>query len=149
LGYDNEGKLTMQRQGKKNQLICLVDDPWNKAFHGACYHKDLEPFMAMGRKLKRGGFHTQDIRRLRAEAAESGTLKMPEKPANLFVFDVNQEMVYFHTGEVQIGRLLAVVHIPYLTGEESGFPTQPVSTGIPGLMDTGTHRAHIVITPSQ
>jgi len=38
------------REGK-NELICLATDPTKRPFNVACYHKDLEPFMARGREL--------------------------------------------------------------------------------------------------
>ena len=36
-------------------LICLADDPKIDALSVACYHKDLEPFMARGRELDADG----------------------------------------------------------------------------------------------
>ena len=42
------------REGK-NDLICLADNPNDDAFSVACYHKDLEPFMARGRELLAAG----------------------------------------------------------------------------------------------
>src|ERR1700730_7944853 len=50
LGYDTQGQLVKIRDGK-NELICLATDPAKTAFNVACYHKDLEPFMARGREL--------------------------------------------------------------------------------------------------
>jgi hypothetical protein len=49
LGYDAKGALVTLREGK-NEMICLAADP-AKAFSVACYHKDLEPYMARGREL--------------------------------------------------------------------------------------------------
>src|SRR3954468_15690794 len=50
LGYNAEGKMVELRAGK-NEMICLASDPAKTAFNVACYHKDLEPFMARGREL--------------------------------------------------------------------------------------------------
>src|SRR6266850_4872783 len=50
LGYNAEGKLVTLRPGK-NEMVCLASDPTKTAFSAACYHKDLEPFMARGREL--------------------------------------------------------------------------------------------------
>ena len=50
LGYNAEGVLTKIREGK-NEMICLASDPAKTAFNVACYHKELEPFMARGREL--------------------------------------------------------------------------------------------------
>lgn len=51
LGYDPAGQLVTLRAGT-NDLVCLADDPRDEAFSVACYHKDLEPFMARGRELR-------------------------------------------------------------------------------------------------
>lgn len=55
LGYNAEGKLVELRKGT-NELVCLADDPKDAArFSAACYHKDLDPFMARGRELTAQG----------------------------------------------------------------------------------------------
>src|SRR5215831_17289787 len=54
LGYNDKGELTTLRKGT-NDMICLATDPKDKAFSVACYHKDLEPFMARGRELAAQG----------------------------------------------------------------------------------------------
>src|SRR5438552_817481 len=50
LGYNAKGEVVTLRKGT-NDLVCLADDPADKTFSVACYHKDLEPFMARGREL--------------------------------------------------------------------------------------------------
>ena len=50
LGYDAKGAMVKIREGK-NEMVCLATDPAKTAFNVACYHKDLEPFMARGREL--------------------------------------------------------------------------------------------------
>ena len=50
LGYDAAGKLTTLRKGS-NILVCLADNPTDNKFNAACYHRDLEPYMARGREL--------------------------------------------------------------------------------------------------
>lgn len=146
LGYNQDGEIVMLRKGS-NDLICVGDDPGRNNIHVACYFKELEPFMARGRELKAEGYNTQELRKIRGEEAASGKLKLPEKPASMFVFDADQDKVDLKSGEVTDGRLRSVIYIPYLTGEESGLPTNPVGGGMPWLMDAGTHRAHIMITP--
>src|SRR5215210_3439250 len=42
LGYSSAGKLVTLRKGS-NDMICLADDPSQKMFHVACYHRSLEP----------------------------------------------------------------------------------------------------------
>src|SRR5205809_2382128 len=48
LGYNAQGEVVKLREGK-NELICLATDPNGKRFSVACYHRDLEPYMARGR----------------------------------------------------------------------------------------------------
>lgn len=148
LGYNKDGAIVVLREGT-NDLICLADDPAKKNIHTACYFKELEPFMARGRELKAEGVDTKELRKVRGEEAASGKLKLPEKPATLFVFDADEDALDITTGDVTEGRLRSVIYIPYLTGEESGLPTKPVGGGMPWLMDAGTHRAHIMITPAK
>src|SRR6266567_5163611 len=50
LGYNAKGEVVTLRKGS-NEMICLADNPADKTFSVACYHKDLEPFMARGREL--------------------------------------------------------------------------------------------------
>src|SRR5690348_9887859 len=50
LGYNAKREVVTLRKGTNN-LICLAHDPAEKEFSVACYHKDLEPFMARGREL--------------------------------------------------------------------------------------------------
>ncbi|HKP28651.1 MAG TPA: hypothetical protein VJU15_04585, partial [Gemmatimonadales bacterium] len=54
LGYRTAGALTELRKGS-NGMTCLADDPESPAFHVACYHESLEPFMARGRALRAQG----------------------------------------------------------------------------------------------
>jgi len=50
LGYNPKGELVTLREGK-NEIICLASDPGKSSFSVACYHRDLEPYMARGREL--------------------------------------------------------------------------------------------------
>src|SRR6266571_4766528 len=49
-GYDASGKFVTLRRGS-NDMVCLADDPSQKMYHVACYHRALEPFMSRGREL--------------------------------------------------------------------------------------------------
>ena len=60
LGVGADGKRTMIRK-PANDFHCLADDPNKKGFNVACYHKDLEPFMAYGRKLAADGVTHKNI----------------------------------------------------------------------------------------
>lgn len=142
LGYESDGKLTVIRQGS-NDLICLADDPSRKGFSVACYHKSLEPFMARGRELKTEGKSAEEIFNIREEEAKAGTLEMPEHALlNVLTGQVNET-----TKEVEKTHLRYVYYIPFATSESTGLPLAPISPGAPWIMNPGTHRAHIMITP--
>src|SRR5882757_1695583 len=75
LGYNGEGKLVTLRPGK-NEMVCLASDPAKTAFSVACYHKDLEPFMARGRELLAEKVTGKDRVDMRLKEVESGKLPM-------------------------------------------------------------------------
>ncbi|MGW9686146.1 hypothetical protein [Flagellimonas sp. 2504JD1-5] len=141
-GYNSEGKFTTLREGT-NDYIALASDPKREKFSTAAYHKDLEPFMARGRELKAQGKEAQEIFDIREEEVKAGKLQMPDK-ATLCVFTgtVNSE-----TMEIENPYVRYVFYIPYATGESTGLPTTPTPPGHAWLMNPGTHRAHIMITP--
>ena len=141
-GYDSEGNFTALREGT-NDYIALADDPTNDKFSTAAYHKDLEPFMARGRELKAQGKTFKEIFDIREAEVKAGNLKM-RATATLCVFsgEVNPE-----TKEIENPYVRYVFYIPYATGESTGLPTTPTPPGHAWLMDPGTHRAHIMITP--
>jgi hypothetical protein len=146
LGYNASGDVVTLRKGT-NDLICLADDPAQKGFSVACYHQSLEPFMARGRALKKAGKSAKEIMDTREAEAKSGQLKMNSQPANLIVFSAKDEAVDLAAGTVSEGHHRYVVYIPYATAESTGLPLKPDVPGQPWLMDPGTHRAHIMITP--
>jgi hypothetical protein len=51
IGYNLAGEFVTLREGD-NEFIVLADNPKQDGFSAACYHKDLEPFMARGRALR-------------------------------------------------------------------------------------------------
>lgn len=144
-GYDKSGNFVVLKQGS-NDMVCIADDPGSPGVNVACYHKDLEPFMARGRYLKKQGKSFQEIFDQREEEVKSGQLKMPEDPAALFVFSAKDEDVD-EAGAVKNGKLRYVIYIPYATAESTGLPLEPTAPGMPWIMDPGTHRAHIMINP--
>jgi hypothetical protein len=81
LGY-RRGRLVSLREGT-NGMICLADDPAREGFHAACYHKDLEPFMARGRALTTEGKERPAIDSIRQAEIEAGSLAMPLEPRAL------------------------------------------------------------------
>jgi len=146
LGYDSDGNLVTLRPGK-NELICIADNPNSDGFNAACYHVDLEPFMARGRELRKNGLSPNEIFDAREKEVQAGTLKMPESPTTLHIYYGSSDILNDETGEVTGGNYRAVVYIPYATGASTGLPLKPEVAGGPWLMDPGTHRAHIMITP--
>jgi hypothetical protein len=143
LGYNEQKELVKLRDGK-NELICLASDPGKASISVACYHRDLEPYMARGRELlaqKVAGKESHDIRW--KEIAE-GKLPMPREPRSLYVltgsgFDSS-------SGKVTDAYLRWVIYTPYATPESTGLSTK-ASDNAPWLMYPGTAGAHIMINP--
>ena len=103
--------------------------------------------MQRGRELKAEGKGYQEIFDTREREVKSGRLKMPEQPSTLFVYSAPADAYKPETGEVKEGSFRYVVYIPYATAESTGLPLKPEAPGMPWIMDPGTHRAHIMITP--
>ena len=146
LGYDEKGKLVELRKGT-NELICLADDPKVAGLNVASYHKRLEPFMKRGRDLRYSGKSTKEATDLRDAEVKSGKLLVPKQPLTLYVYTAKAENYDPITGNVKDGFLRYVIYIPYATAESTGLPTKPDVPGMPWLMNPGSHRAHIMITP--
>lgn len=145
-GYNQKKELVLLRKGT-NELICLADDPSQKGFSVSCYHKDLEPFMARGRELKKTGKTGQEIFNMREKEVKAGKLVMPKQSATLFALSAPDEAYNAETGEVKGGYLRSVVYIPFATTESTGLPLKPEAPGMPWIMNPGTHGAHIMINP--
>jgi len=143
LGYNDKGEVTTLRKGT-NDLICLADDPADKNFSVACYHNDLEPFMARGRELA-AKYKGKDRHEERWKEVNDGKVAMPREARMLYVltgsgFDAAK-------GEVVNPYLRWVVYIPYATPESTGLTTTPGPA--PWLMYPGTPGAHIMISPAK
>ncbi len=146
LGYDEYGELSVIKEGS-NYMVCLADDPNREGISVACYHKDLEPFMKRGRELKAEGKKSDEIFEIRENEAKAGSLQMPDHPSTLYVLS-GKEAEYFSANDSLAGASLRyVVYIPFATAESTGLPLKPSTPGEPWIMDPGTHRAHIMITP--
>lgn len=142
LGYTADGKVVTLRPGT-NDLVCLADDPAEKGFSVACYHKDLEPFMARGRELAAQGLKGNARHEARWKEVDEGKLAMPRQPRMLYVmtgkgFDPA-------TGQIIDSYLRWVVYTPYATPESTGLSTK--SGPEPWLMYPGKAGAHIMISP--
>ena len=145
LGYRAAGALTELRKGS-NGMTCLADDPESAAFHVACYHESLEPFMARGRALRAQGVKGGMVDSTRFQEIKDGTLKMPSNPAALYSLSGPAGSWDPATNAVKDGRPLYVVYIAGATAASTGLPTQPAA-GLPWIMFPGTPKAHIMFVP--
>jgi hypothetical protein len=143
LGYSPQGELVRLREGK-NELICLANDSSKNKFSVACYHRDLEPYMARGRELLAQKVTGQKRNDIRWKEVADGKLTMPREPRTLYVltgagFDAG-------SGKVTDAYLRWVIYVPYATTESTGLSTKG-SDSAPWLMYPGTAGAHIMINP--
>lgn len=146
IGYNMAGDFVTLKEGS-NAFICLADDPNKKGFNAACYHKNLEPFMARGRALKAEGKSPQEIFDIREQEAKAGTLDMGGSGSTLHVLYGPDATYDPATGEVPGAVYRYVVYMPFATAESTGLPERPIAPNHPWIMDPGTHRAHIMISP--
>jgi hypothetical protein len=143
LGYNPQGQLVKLREGK-NELICLASDPNKTSFSVACYHRDLEPYMARGRELLSQKVTGQKRNDIRWKEVAEGKLSLPREPRTLYVltgtgFDAAN-------GKVTDASLRWVIYVPFATPESTGLSTK-ASDNAPWLMSPGTAGAHIMINP--
>lgn len=147
LGYLEEGGPPVELRAGEGDFVCLLSPPGVWVVESACYHASLEPFMARGRELARGGMGTAERVALRNREADEGTLPLPEAPAALYITVAPAEAVDPETGTFSDAFQRAVIYVPYATGRSTGLSERAVQ-GAPWLMDAGTPRAHIMFTPT-
>lgn len=145
IGYNMAGEFVTLREGD-NEFIVLADDPNKDGFSAACYHKDLDPFMARGRALKAEGKKYQEIFDIREAEVKSGQLKIPTG-ATLHIYYGNKTEYDPKTKKVDEAKLRYVVYMPWATAASTGLPERPMAANHPWIMNPGTHRAHIMISP--
>jgi hypothetical protein len=145
-GYNEKKELVVLRKGS-NEMVCIADDPDVKGLNVSAYHKELDPFMARGRALRKEGKGHQEIFDIREKEVKSGKLLMPKQPSTLFVYSASEENFDVKTGDVKEGKLRYVIYIPFATSEGTGLPLGPEAPGMPWIMNPGTHGAHIMINP--
>ncbi len=146
IGYNTAGEFVTLREGT-NEFICLADDPNKEGFSAACYHKSMEPFMARGRALREEGKTAQEIFAVREEEAKSGQLEMGQAGSTLHVYSGPEARYDPAAGTVPGATYRYVVYMPFATAESTGLPESPIAPNHPWIMDPGTHRAHIMISP--
>jgi hypothetical protein len=143
LGYDAAGKLVSLRKGS-GAMTCLGHNPSEKAFHVACYHNSMEPFMARGRELRTSGVKDPEVDSVRFREVKEGKLAIPKNPSIMYQFFGGSFDPA--TGEVTGARLLYVVYMPFATAQSTGLSANP-SQNAPWIMWPGTPKAHIMFAP--
>jgi hypothetical protein len=143
LGYNAQGELAKLREGK-NEIICIANDPSTTSFSVACYHRDLEAYMARGRELLAQKVSGQKRNDMRWKEVAEGKLSLPHEARTLYVltgtaFDSG-------SGKVTDAYLRWVIYLPFATPESTGLSTK-ASENAPWLMYPGTAGAHIMINP--
>jgi hypothetical protein len=146
IGYNMAGEFVTLREGD-NEFIVLADNPEKSGFNAACYHKSLEPFMARGRELRAQGKTAVEIFNIREEEAKSGKLNMGQPGSTLHIYYGSGERYNPETSKVEDAKYRYVVYLPFATVESTGLPEKPVGSNHPWIMNPGTHRAHIMISP--
>src|SRR3954471_16719384 len=141
LGYTALGKPLVTLREGKNDMICLAPDPSATAYHAACYHKAMEPFMARGRALRAQGVTGGRVDTVRFAEVKSGKLAVPKQPSMLYqIFGGTFDSV---TAKATGGQSLFVTYIPFATPQTTGISSTP-SDRSPWIMFPGTPKAHIM-----
>lgn len=143
MGYRATGKLETIRAGK-NGMNCLALFVVEEAFHVACYHNGMEPFMARGRELRAQGVTGTGVDSVRFAEVKSGKLPMPKMAAMYQIFGSPMSWDPA-TGNVTNANALLVVYIPGGTPESTGLSPVPAKAG-PWIMNPGTPKAHIMMS---
>lgn len=146
IGYNMAGEFVTLKEGN-NEFICLADDPKKSGFSAACYHKELDEFMARGRALKAEGKSATEIFDIREEEVKAGKLSMGTSGNTLHIYFGGETNYDPESGLVEGAKYRYVVYMPWATAESTGLPERPVAPNHPWIMNPGTHRAHIMISP--
>jgi len=146
IGYNMAGEFVTLREGT-NEFICLANDPKTDRFSAACYHKSLDPFMARGRALKAEGKKAKEIFDIREIEVKSGELSMGKAGSTLHIYYGPESTYNPETGLVAKAIYRYVVYLPFATAESTGLPESPIAPNHPWIMNPGTHRAHIMVSP--
>ncbi len=146
IGYNMAGEFVTLKEGT-NEFICLADNPKKDGFSAACYHQDLEPFMARGRALKAEGKNANEVFDIREEEVKAGKLSMGDSGKTLHIYFGKDTNYNPKTGLVKGAKYRYVVYMPFATAASTGLPESPIAPNHPWIMNPGTHRAHIMISP--
>ncbi len=119
----------------------LRPGPCKPSFESACYHKDLEPYMARGRELTAAKVTNRNDSRWK-EISE-GKLLFPKEPRALYILTGTLDP---KTGAMSNQYQRWVIYSPFATPESTGLSTKSTPNA-PWLMGAGTQGAHIMISP--
>lgn len=144
-GYDQKGKFVTLREGK-NGYICLAPDYKMSVYYAYCYPESLEPFMARGRELTDQG-KRKERDKIREQEFKDGKLSIPQTPTTLYGYWGDSKNVDATTGEIKDAKRRYVIYMPYAKAADLGLSNKGNNIGMPWLMDEGSYKAHIMITP--
>lgn len=144
-GYNPEGKFVTLREGT-NGYICLAPDYNMAMYYAYCYPESLEPLMARGRQLIAEG-KRKDRDAIREKEVKEGKLTMPQQPTTLYGYWGSSDKLNKETGEMTDAKRRYVIYVPYAKAADLGLTNKPNNLGMPWLMDEGSYKAHIMITP--
>lgn len=146
LGYNEKGEMVELKSGSSN-FICLAPDYKMPNYYASyCYPESLDPLMARGRELIKDGKRNQrnDIR---AKEYEEGKFTMPKQPTTMYGYWGTLSQLNYETGEMADAKKRYVIYVSGAKAADLGLSNQPNNIGMPWLMDEGTYKAHIMITP--
>lgn len=144
-GYDTEGKFVTLREGT-NGYICLAPDYKMSTYYAYCYPESLEPLMARGRELIAEG-KRKERDKIRDQEFRDGKLTIPQTPTTLYGYWGEAANVNAETGEIKDAKRRYVIYVPFAKAADLGLSNKHNNLGMPWLMDEGTYKAHIMITP--
>ena len=144
-GYDATGKFVTLREGK-NGYICLAPDFSMSMYYAYCYPESLEPFMARGRELIAEG-KRKERDDIRENEFKEGKLFIPQTPTTLHGYWGSANQLNPETGEMADAKRRYVIYVPFAKAADLGLSNKPNNLGTPWLMDEGSYKAHIMITP--
>ena len=124
------GKRRPLRPGT-NDLVCLADNPAAEGFSVACYHKDLDPFMARGREMTAKGITDDKVRdQTRFDENQGRQADDAERATDALRDDRQVGRTGHRQGRGRfdpLGDLRPVRH-----GETTGLATRPAGPGAHG-----------------
>lgn len=144
-GYNEKHEFVVLREGS-NGMVCLAPNYKEAALYAYCYPESMDPFMARGRELIAQG-KRKERDQIREEEFKAGKLSIPQNPTILHGYYGSYKTLNKETGEIADAKRRYVIYMPYAKAVDLGMSNKPNNLGMPWLMDEGTYKAHIMITP--